>query len=149
MQQLDQVALRIGDEGHPHPGFRRRPRRHDRSRSAADGTVVSCVEVSHVERDVPVPLAQRGLRRSPRFVVRRRTGPVQQLQPVAMGRVDEHRDAQVDRVDPERELRYQPEHIAEPRGGCLEVGDRQPDVVEPGRDGALVSHGRSAWPGQT
>ena len=131
VQQLHEVALRIGDERHPHPCLRRRARRHDRSRSAGDGTVVPCVEVSHVECDVPVPLAQRGLRRSPRFAVCRRTRPVQQLEPVAVGRMDEHRDAQVDRVDPERELRHQPEDVAEPRGGGLEVGDRQPDVVQP------------------
>ncbi|HEX2823878.1 MAG TPA: hypothetical protein VHO07_27510, partial [Streptosporangiaceae bacterium] len=111
-------------------------------------TVVCRVEVSHVERDVPVPLAQRGLRGCARFAARRRAGPLQQLQPVAIGRVDEHLDAQVDRVDPERELGHQPEHIAEPCDGRREVGDRQPDVVEPGRDGALVSHGRSARPGQ-
>ena len=58
---------------------------------------------------------------------------MQQLEPVAVRRVDEHLDAQVERVDPERELRHQPEHVAEPRDGRLKVGDRQPDVVEPGR----------------
>jgi hypothetical protein len=71
--------------------------------------VVRAVEVGHVECDVPVALAQRGLARCARLAARPGTGPVQQLEPVAVHRVNEHLDAQIEGFDPERELRRQPD----------------------------------------
>src|ERR1700689_375335 len=81
VQQLDEVALRVGHERHPHPAFRRGTRRHDRPRPAGHCPVVRGVQVGDVERHVPVPFAQRGLAGRAGFAVRRRTGPVQQLEP--------------------------------------------------------------------
>ena len=147
VQQFDEVALRVGDERHPHPGFRRRARRHDRPRATGEGPLVRRVQVGDVERHVPVPVPQRGLAGSTGFAARRRTRPATQLGPVAVPGVDEHLDAEVQRLDPDPELAHEPEHVAEPRGGRRQVADRQPDVVQPGGGSGLVSHARSALPG--
>ena len=114
VQQFDEVALRVGHERHPHPGFRRRARRHDRPRATGDSPLVRRVQVADVERHVPVPVPQRGLAGSTGFAARRRTRPVQQLEPVAVPGVDEHLDAEVQRLDPDPELAHEPEHVAEP-----------------------------------
>ena len=95
------------------------------------------VQIGNVERHVPVSLAQGRLTGCGRLDAGPGTGPVPQLEAVAERRVDEHLDAQVDRADPERELGHQPEYVAEPRDGRGQVGDREPDVVQPGDDGIL------------
>ena len=76
------------------PGFRRRSGRHDWSRPAGDGPLVSRVEVGDVEGHVPVSLPKGRLTGGGRLAACAGAGPVQQLEAVAQRRVDEHLDAQ-------------------------------------------------------
>src|ERR1035441_7086098 len=68
------------------PGFRRRSGRHDWSRPAGDGPLVSRVEVGDVEGHVPVSLPQGRLTGGGRLAACAGAGPVQQLEAVAQRR---------------------------------------------------------------
>jgi acetyl-CoA carboxylase carboxyltransferase component len=83
VQQLDQVALGVGDVGHPHSGLGGRPGRHPVGGAGGEQHVVRLVDIRHVEGEVSETARQRGLDGRGGLQTAHTPRPVQQLDPPA------------------------------------------------------------------
>src|ERR1700676_2466515 len=114
LHQLDQVALGVGQEGHPDPGLGRRLGWHDLAGGHGYQAPVGRVEVRDVEGDVAKTLRQRGHGRILRTKPWAAAAPVQQLDTVTELLADEHHDVEVNGVDADLQLTLEVKGLAVP-----------------------------------